>query len=92
MQTTPVYLIVLASLLTSCGYMVSDADVCRTLATQGFRGCTIADRNTVAPSWAGCGESDALSAEVQTVNPLGASVVVTVCCGWPFKGCTIRSR
>jgi hypothetical protein len=30
--------------------------------------------------------------DVSGTNPTGQRVKLTVCCGWPFKGCTVRAR
>jgi hypothetical protein len=79
------------SLLTSCGYLVSDSKVCKSLQTQGYTGCDIRAHHVWSPSlMGGCGRDDTLSAEVVTVNPRGQRVTVTVCCS-TFKACTIRA-
>lgn len=80
-------------LCSTCGYFVDDSDVCRAVTTQGYDGCTITERHEVFPSViGGCSTGDAVAMDVSTKNSRNAPVTITVCCGWPSKGCTIRTH
>lgn len=90
MRFTLLTLMVLAS---GCGYLVDDSEICNSVQTQGYSHCVITDRHEISPHMmGGCGQDDKVAADVSAVNPAGRQVNITVCCGWPFKGCTIRSR
>jgi hypothetical protein len=79
--------------LTGCGYLVDDEDVCRSTTTQGYSECRITGRHEISPHMlGGCGDDDELAADVAAKNPAGRTVSFTVCCGWPSKGCTIRTH
>lgn len=88
------FVLVIGFYMACCtrGYLVGDRDICRSLETQGYVGCVIQERHEVLPAWNGCGGSDAVAMSVSTRNPRDQQVTVTVCCGWPTKGCTIRTE
>lgn len=53
----------------------------------------ITNRHEISPHMiGGCGDDDELASDVTAKNPAGRTVSFTVCCGWPSKGCTIRTH
>lgn len=75
-----------------CGYLVDESKGCETMQTNGFAGCRLIDTTVGFTSWAGCDERDAVAFDVSAVNSQGQRVSAVVCCGWPFKGCTVRTK
>jgi hypothetical protein len=60
------------------------------LRAHGFRDIAITDSHPYLASWYGCSEKDAVAHEATATNAAGERVSVVVCCGYPFKGCTVR--
>ena len=74
-----------------CGAAVDKATAKQTAERAGFTDVQVLDKSVVAPQWQnGCGEGDAAGFAMQGKNPAGYVVNFSVCCGWPFKSCTIR--
>lgn len=61
------------------------------LRAHGFRDVAITGTHRVTAEWYGCSEQDAVAHEATATNPAGERVALVVCCGWPLKGCTVRT-
>lgn len=61
-----------------------------TLRAHGFTKIAITDTHRFGASFYGCSDKDAVAHEATATNPAGQRVTLTVCCGYPFKGCTVR--
>lgn len=61
-----------------------------TLRVHGFRDVAITDSHRIGAAWYGCSDKDAVAHEATATNAAGQRVSVVVCCGYPFKGCTVR--
>ena len=85
-------LILFAAMLSGCGYLIDESEACRVASAQGFSACSVGETHVSAAGLAGCGEHDAAGFDVSATNPRGARVALLVCCGWPFKGCTVRVK
>jgi hypothetical protein len=84
------YAILLALCATACGAVVDSDDPKRAVEALGFTDVVVADKSIVTHGFDGCGRDDAASFKVQGKNPRGVLTFVTVCCGFPCKGCTVR--
>ncbi|MCP4677695.1 MAG: hypothetical protein GY854_19700 [Deltaproteobacteria bacterium] len=83
-------IIIIAFHMSGCGLMVGDDQAVSALTSQGFTKVAVSERHYVAVGFYGCGEGDAVAFKCSAINSKGNHTEVTVCCGWPFKGCTIR--
>jgi hypothetical protein len=61
-------------------------------SAMGFRDVTVTDTTRIGVTFTACSKSDMVAHDVSGTNPTGQRVKLTVCCGWPFKGCTVRAR
>ena len=75
----------LCALLALVGGCSNDPATHRVLEAQGFTEIT-----TQGWSLVGCAEDDWSTTRFRAVSPLGKPVNGVVCCGWFFKGCTVR--
>jgi hypothetical protein len=77
-------------LVSGCGVGVHEGEAVRAVEALGFEDVAVLDKSVVFHALDGCGDSDAASFAVRGKNPRGVVTTVTVCCGFPFKGCTVR--
>lgn len=75
-------LILFAVFVVGC---TDDRETVRTLHAAGFT-----DVHTTGWEPFMCGESDTFKTGFVATNPAGARVKGAVCCGFMFKGCTVR--
>lgn len=92
MKITRSLAIIAAIATTNCGYLVPEEEACRAATAHGFSQCAITGSSALAPAWSGCANGDAVAFDVSATNPAGQRTSLIVCCGWPFKGCTLRTR
>lgn len=85
-------LALLTTTTTGCGFLVGDSEVLNAPQTMGMSACVLGDRHDLFPGFYGGGEGDEVVAEVSCTNPAGHRVALLVACGYPFKGCTVRTR
>lgn len=75
------------------GLMVGTSEALRAAQIQGFDHVEVRNTARFFPAIRmGCDERDAAGFEMSGTNARNEPVDFTVCCGWPFKGCTIRTR
>jgi prepilin-type N-terminal cleavage/methylation domain-containing protein len=74
------------------GLLVDDDRAVEAARTHGFTDVRIVDTHVTLVRLQGCAEDDDVAYEIEAKNPAGEGVMLTVCCGWPLKGCTIRTR
>lgn len=91
-MTNMLRVIVMGAMLAGCGYLVDEGEACRVATAQGFSACRVTDSHVVTSGLAGCAKEDAAGFDVAATNPRGQRVALLVCCGWPFKGCTVRVK
>jgi hypothetical protein len=85
-------LCVLLVAVAACGEVVtSEEDAVGAVAVLGWSDVKVTSRHGVAPGLRGCGEGDKVAYKVEGKNHKGEAVKGTVCCGWPLKGCTLRT-
>ena len=72
----------IAMLFSSC---TNEADSVRTLQNSGFT-----DIRTTGWSPMSCSKDDTFETGFSAKNPAGQRVSGVVCCGFVFKGCTVR--
>lgn len=78
--------------ISACGFAVDDGEALRAAEALGMRDVHVNDRHEVLHVIAGCSGDDDVAFDVTATNAAGRHVDVVVCCGWPFNGCTVRSR
>lgn len=74
------------------GLLVDDSVACEAAHTLGMRECRVTARHSVFVGLRGCGDDDAVAIDIHAVSAAGDAVNAIVCCGWPWKGCTVRTR
>ncbi len=87
-------LFIIAVIAFSClrGFAVEPQTAIEAAETIGFTDVTVTDENYMCMAWQGCDRNDAVGFEMTATNAQGERVDIMVCCGWPFKGCTIRTN
>jgi hypothetical protein len=81
----------MASLSIGCGEVATSEEKAKAAAeTMGWEDVRVTARHGIAPSLYGCSDKDVAAYEISGTNPAGKSASATMCCGWPFKGCTMR--
>jgi hypothetical protein len=81
----------LVVVLCGCGEVATSPEqAVKTAETMGWSNVRVTERHGMAPSLYGCSDKDVVAYEISGKNPRGDSAAATVCCGWPFKGCTMR--
>jgi len=81
-----------ACALTATGYLVDEKNAVKAAEMLGMTEVVVIDRANVLVGMRGCGDQDAARFDVSAKNPKGSPVTFSVCCGWMFKGCTLRSQ
>jgi hypothetical protein len=73
------------------GCCVQESKAVGAAEAMGYHNVNITNRWNFFAGFHGCdGYSDAAVFEFEALNPAGEPGVFLACCGWPFKGCTIR--
>jgi len=91
-------LLVLAGLtvlmFTTCrGQMVSKDKAVEAAEAYGFKDVKVLEEHRVSPGMVGgCSGNDAAAFDLAATNSNAMRVNIVACCGWPFKGCTIRVK
>lgn len=80
-------------LFVSCvaGRFANQDVATRALTTNGFTKVDLVSRSSFFAGFQGCDKTDLTVFTFKAINPVGKSVTVKVCQGWPIKGATIRS-
>ena len=73
------------------GILVDESVATKALEKQGYTEIEIINHDWFLIGFRGCDKNDAAKITAIAKNPIGQEVEVFVCCGWPFKGATIRS-
>jgi uncharacterized lipoprotein YehR (DUF1307 family) len=76
--------------IAACGEAVGNERAVKALEDEGYSDVRITGKHGVAPAWFGCSSDDAVAFDANAVNPKGAQVALTVCCGLVVKACTVR--
>jgi hypothetical protein len=74
------------------GILVEESVAVRALEIQGYTDIEIVDHAWCFVGLRGCDRNDAAKITATATNPVGRQIEVYVCCGWPFKGSTIRTK
>lgn len=82
----------LTIVVESRGIFVSENKALQELEVQGYSDIKITDSDWFFVSLRGGATDDAARFEAEAINPIGKKVKVSVYCGWPLKGATIRSK
>ncbi len=61
---------------------------CEAVEALGLAACHVDDETVFAITWMGCSEDDGIAYTVSATNVRGRRL--RVCCGFVFKGCTVR--
>lgn len=85
-------LCILAVILESRGIFVTEDKAIKELNIQGYSDIRVIDHDWFFVSLRGGASDDAARFEAEAKNPAGKQVNITVYCGWPLKGATIRSK
>ena len=81
----------LVCLSLCCGEVATSPEQAKGAAeTMGWSDVRVTARHGIAPSFYGCDKSDTAAYDIKGKNPKGEPATATMCCGWPFKGCTMR--
>lgn len=73
------------------GFFVEDRTGIHAAENVGFTDVRLKDSKHVAVGFRGCDVHDAAGFELTAKNALEKPAHLIVCCGWPFKGCTVRT-
>lgn len=73
-----------------CGELASQSNAEQALTNLGFTRVHLRTRHVFAVEIQGCGKEDVAKFDFTATNPVGRTVSVSVCEGWPFKGATVR--
>ena len=89
----PLAIAVSALIFVSCvlGSFANPNTATKLLITNGFTNVKLTNTDHVFAGLKGCGREDLTVFTFSAVNPVGKTVNVKVCQGWPIKGATIRS-
>lgn len=83
--------IVIVLLLIFRGFFVEDRTGIHAAENVGFTDVQLRDAKHVVVGFRGCDVHDAAGFELTAKNALEKPAHLIVCCGWPFKGCTVRT-
>ena len=81
-------------IIMSCffrGFLVRRAVGLHAAENGGFSEARVTDAKHVLVGFRGCDMHDAAGFLMSATNPAGKPAEIIICCGWPFKGCTVRT-
>lgn len=73
------------------GSLTKQSTAERALTNQGYTHLKLENKDILFVEVKGCGKEDTAKFTFKATNPIGRTVNVEVCEGWPFKGATIRA-
>lgn len=77
--------------ILACGELVDASKAVKTMEDEGYSNVTVIERHSISPHWVGgCSGDDSVAFDIRANNSAGKTIKATVCCGFAFKGCTIR--
>ena len=93
---TLVELIMVLWLLLLCslffrGFLVADNVGVHAAENVGFTDVQLQDAKHALVGLRGCDAHDAAGFEITAKSVAEKPARIIVCCGWPFKGCTVRT-
>lgn len=73
------------------GFLVPDRVGMSAAENVGFTDVRLMDAKHALVGFRGCDAHDAAGFELSAKSALEKPAHIIVCCGWPFKGCTVRT-